>query len=73
MAWKPRLPYDEVMAKISKFTENVPGFIENTKVISLKRISKVIKIVKKTKFTQVKDPLTRIELDKVIDIPRSND
>lgn len=67
------LPYDEVMAKISKFTENVPGFIENTKVISLKRISKVIKIVKKTKFTQVKDPLTRIELDKVIDIPRSND
>ena len=66
------LPYDEVMAKIEKFTENVPGFIENTKVISLKRMKKIDKIIKKSKFTQVKTTLTRIELDKVIDIPRGN-
>ena len=66
------LPYDEVMAKIEKFTENVPGFIENTKVISLKRMKKIDKIIKKTKFTQVKTTFTRIELDKVIDIPRGN-
>jgi len=62
------LPYDEVMAKIEKYTTNVPGFIENTKVIEPKQTKKVNKALKKAKFTKVNSTLIRIDLSQVIDI-----
>lgn len=62
------LPYDEVMAKIEKYTSNVPGFIENTKVIDPKQTKKVNKALKKAKFTKVRSTLIRIDLSQVIDI-----
>ncbi|HKL61314.1 MAG TPA: hypothetical protein VJY66_02900, partial [Acholeplasma sp.] len=62
------LPYDEVMAKIEKYTTNVPGFIENTKVIEPKQTKKVNKALKKAKFTKVNSTLIRIDLNQVIDI-----
>ena len=62
------LPYDEVMAKIEKYTTNVPGFIENTKVIEAKQTKKVNKALKKAKFTKVNSTLIRIDLNQVIDI-----
>lgn len=62
------LPYDEVMAKIEKYTTNVPGFIENTKVIEPKQTKKVNKALKKAKFTKVNSTLIRIDLNRVIDI-----
>lgn len=66
------LPFDEVMAKIAKFTENVPGFIENTKVIEAKKGKKIDKLLKKTKFTTIKSTLMRIDLERVVDIPRGH-
>ena len=62
------LPYDEVMAKIEKYTTNVPGFIENTKVIEPKQTKRVNKALKKAKFTKVNSTLIRIDLNQVIDI-----
>lgn len=62
------LPYDEVMAKIEKYTTNVPGFIEHTKVVEPKMLKRITKAIKKAKFTAVKGPLFRIELTQVIDI-----
>lgn len=62
------LPYDEVMAKIEKFTQAVPGFLQNTKVIESKNSKKVFKILKKSKFTAITTSLIRIDLEQVIDV-----
>lgn len=62
------LPYNEVMAKIEKFTTNVPGFIQNTKVTDPKQIKKISKTLRKTKFTPVDISLSRVDLNKVIDL-----
>ncbi|NLN50788.1 MAG: hypothetical protein GX149_04120 [Acholeplasmataceae bacterium] len=61
------LPYDEVMAKIEKFTTNVPGFIQNTKVIAKKQHNRVSKAIRRTKFSQVEKTLIRIDLSQIID------
>ncbi|MDY0346511.1 MAG: hypothetical protein RBQ70_02465 [Acholeplasma sp.] len=62
------LPYDEVMAKIEKMTVSVPGFLQNTKVIEHKALKKVMKILKKSKFTPINQSLVHIEIDQVMDI-----
>lgn len=62
------IPYHELMAKIDKMTTGVPGFLQNTKVIEPKHLKKVMKIIKKTKFTPINGALIHIELDQVIDI-----
>ena len=62
------LPYDEVMAKIEKMTVSVPGFLQNTKVIEHKALKKVMKILKKSKFTLINQSLVHIEIDQVMDI-----
>ncbi len=62
------ISYDEVIAKIEKFTQNVPGFIENTKVIDTKMVKKVVKVLRKTKFSSFEKTLIRIDINQVIDI-----
>lgn len=62
------LPYDEVMAKIEKMTVSVPGFLQNTKVIEHKSLKKVMRVLKKTKFTPITATLVHIEIDQVLDI-----
>ena len=62
------MPYHEIMAKIDKMTTGVPGFLQNTKVVEPKHLKKVMKIIKKTKFTPINGALVHIELDQVIDI-----
>ncbi|MBM7453584.1 hypothetical protein JN09_000914 [Acholeplasma morum] len=62
------LPFDEVMAKIEKMTTSVPGFLQNTKVVEHKSLKKIMKVLKKTKFTPVNGSLVHIELDQVMDI-----
>ncbi len=64
------LPYDEVMAKLERFTISVPGFIENTKVIDVKNIKKIHKIVKKLKVTPVNLSFTKVALENIIDIAK---
>lgn len=62
------MPYDEVMAKLERYTISVPGFIENTKVIDVKNVKKVHKLVKKMKYTNIDLKLTSISLNSVTDI-----
>lgn len=64
------LPYDEVMAKLERFTISVPGFIENTKVIDVKNIKKVHKIVKKLKVTPITLSFKKVQLENIIDIAK---
>src|SRR5690554_3062382 len=62
------IPYYELIAKIEKLTTNVPGFLENTKVIENKKNNRrVIKTLKKAKFTNVEKNLKRINLNQIID------
>lgn len=61
------IPYIELMAKLEKYTINVPGFIENTKVIDEKKIKKVTKLLKKAKFTVVNKKFKKIEIEQIID------
>lgn len=62
------IPYHELLAKIEKMTTNVPGFLENTKVIENKKnLKKIIKTLKKAKFTYVEKTFRRINLDQIID------
>lgn len=62
------LPYDEVMAKIEKYTQGVPGFLQNTKVLEAKTSKKAFRLLKKSKFTVITKSLVRIDLDQVIDV-----
>jgi hypothetical protein len=62
------IPFHEIMAKIDKMTTGVPGFLQNTKVVEPKHLKKVMKIIKKSKFTPINASLVHIELDQVIDI-----
>lgn len=62
------IPYHELIAKIEKLTTNVPGFIENTKVIINKKNGKRAgRIIKKAKFTKIDKNLKRITFDQIID------
>lgn len=62
------IPYHELIAKIEKLTTNVPGFLENTKVIENKKNrKKVASALKKAKFTNVEKHFKRINLDQIID------
>lgn len=62
------IPYPELMAKIEKFTVNVPGFLENTKVITNKKHNKrIMRILKKAKFTDVEKSFKRIDFKQIID------
>lgn len=62
------IPYHELIAKIEKMTSNVPGFIENTKVVANKKVGKkAIKVLKKAKFTTVEKNFKRINLNQIID------
>lgn len=61
-------PYNEVMAKIDKFSENVPGFLQNTKVTQVKYTKKIAKILKKTKFTPINKTLSRVDLNLIVDL-----
>lgn len=62
------IPYPELIAKIEKLTTNVPGFLENTKVITNKKQSKrIIRTLKKAKFTSVEKNFKRIDLNQIMD------
>lgn len=61
------IPYAELIAKIERWTINVPGFIENTKVIAPKRAKRTVRVLKKAKFTTVEKKLKRINLNQIID------
>lgn len=65
------LPFEEVMAKLERFTVSVPGFIENTKVIAVKKIKRVHKIVKKIKVTPINYKFKQVLLKQLIDINKS--
>ncbi len=62
------LPYTEVMAKIEKYTNNVPGFLQNTKVTDPKQMKRIMRTIKKTKFTPIEKTLIRVELSQIIDL-----
>lgn len=62
------LPFVEVMAKIEKYSKNVPGFLQNTKVTDPKQIRRITKQINKAKFTQQDKTLTRIDLNLIIDL-----
>lgn len=61
------IPYAELIAKIEKQTTNVPGFIENTKVISPKMAKRTARILKRAKFTKVEKTFKIITLNQIID------
>lgn len=62
------LPYNEVMAKIERFSENVPGFLKNTKVTQSKYVKRIVKTLKRAKFTTIDKQLSRIDLNLIIDL-----
>lgn len=61
------IPYAELIAKIERHTTNVPGFLENTKVIELKQGKRVARSLKRAVFTPVEDKFRKIKLNQLID------
>lgn len=59
--------YDEVIEEIGKFLEDVPGFLRNTKVVPKKNLKKVLRIMKKYKFTKINERFTKIDLKTLLD------
>ena len=59
--------FDELMSMVDKYCHDLPGFIHNTKVLDKPGIKKIKKIISKTKFTQINDAYTKIDLETIID------
>lgn len=59
--------YDELYPLIEKYLIDVPGFIKGTKVMPKKLSSKVYRIMKKTKFTQVTHTFQKETVKKLLD------
>ncbi|HHW80037.1 MAG TPA: hypothetical protein GX742_04430 [Acholeplasmataceae bacterium] len=61
------LKYNEVSEQISKFLDDVPGFLRNTLVVPKKNKKKVLKVMRKYKFTKINDRFTKIDLKTLLD------
>ena len=58
---------DELLGTIDKYIYDLPGFIHNTKVLDKTGMKRIKKIINKTKFTEVTDNFSNIELESIID------
>ncbi|VEU80823.1 hypothetical protein [Haploplasma axanthum] len=61
------IKYQEFYEQASKFLDDVPGFLKDSKVVSKKNLKKVNKILKKNKFTKVIEVLTKVDHFQLID------
>lgn len=64
---KKYIPYNELFNKISKLLKPIDGF-GVIQLIEAKNVSKVKKIIIKTKFSPLTVALKKIELDKILDV-----
>lgn len=60
--------YNSLLDKVTKYLNEVPGFIPGTKVLHKKRSKKVHKIIRKTKFTPPNNEFDLVELKDIIDL-----
>lgn len=59
--------YDELSEVIDRYCHDLPGFIHNTKVLDKTGMKRIRKIINKTKFTEINDSFTNVELESIID------
>lgn len=59
--------FDELMSVIEKYCYDLPGFIRNTKVLDKTGMKRIKKIIHKTKFTEINDNFSNVELESIID------
>lgn len=59
--------FDELMSVIDKYCYDLPGFIHNTKVLDKTGMKRIKKIIHKTKFTEINETFSNIELESIID------
>ncbi len=61
------MKYSEVEEEISKFLDEVPGFLRNTLVVPKKNKKRILRIMRKHKFTKINNRFTKIELNTLLD------
>ena len=58
---------DELLSVIEKYTYDLPGFVHHTKVLDKNGKKKLKKIINKTKFTEINESFSNIDLETIID------
>lgn len=59
--------YDEVVERLSKYLQEVPGFIRNTLVFAEKSQRRVLRTMRRYKFSKVTDRLTKVDIKRLLD------
>lgn len=59
--------FADIQNLIDKFLTDLPGFVSGTKVLEAKHLKKVKKIIVKSKLREVKEELSLIEMENLID------
>lgn len=58
---------DELLSVVEKYTYDLPGFIHDTKVLDKTGARKLRKIISRTKFSEINDSFSNIDLETIID------
>lgn len=61
------IKYSEVEEQIGKYLDDVPGFLRNTLVVPKKNKKRVLKVMRKHKFTKINDRFTKIDIKTLLD------
>lgn len=61
------IKYNEAKEQISKYLDDVPGFLRNTLVVPKKNKKRVLKVMRKHKFTKINDRFTKIDIKTLLD------